>query len=389
MALSQKPYILSIDDDLMAQKILDKVLTSNGYPVTCAPNAREAIQQIHRHKPGLILLDILMPEMNGYDFCASLQKDQKNSDIPIIFLTSMKDEQDKAKAFSVGAVDYLVKPVDTRLLLRKVRYHLQQNTRWKDLSRGVRGFDEGTVPSKFIEFKEILVRKFHLPPLAAQNPASIQPSQIFALSPEMTITGKQLAREMAEFLHLPYLPQIDRDEVQLGVLPTEFCKTHSVVPVKGTCSKLAFALSNPFDWELTDALRKFVRTGSPLEILVTDRENIKFLFQENGKEKNHSAPGSVTLYRDADKKPLFQPHLSTRRAEEDKENFPILHLCNTLLESAVAGRASDIHIEPKEDETIVRLRIDGDMGDFWTLEKSSGAKLISRLKALAEMDITE
>ena len=385
----QKPYILSVDDDLMVQKIIEKVLTRSGYPVTCAQNARQAMDQIRRHRPGLILLDILMPEMNGYDFCASLQKEQRISDMPIIFLTSLGDEQDKTRAFSVGAVDYLLKPLDTKHLLQTVQSHLKMNARWKELCPGVERFDERMAAPKFTEFKEILIRKFRLPPPVGEKLASLQPSQIYALSPEVAITSKQVAMEMAEFLRLPYLPQIGRDMVQIGVLPTEFCKTHFVVPLKGTQSKFAFVLSNPFNWELTDALRKFARTESPLEILVTEGENIELLFRENGKEKTHPAQGKVTIYRDTDKKTIYRPNPSIRKAEEDKENFPILHLTNTLLESAVAERASDIHIEPKENETIVRLRIDGDMGDFWTLEKSSGAKLVSRMKALAEMDITE
>jgi CheY-like chemotaxis protein len=80
---------LSVDDELIIQKIIERTLTGSGYHVFCAQNAREAWKEIYQHEPSLILLDVLMPEMDGYEFCASLQKKQETSNIPVIFLTSL------------------------------------------------------------------------------------------------------------------------------------------------------------------------------------------------------------------------------------------------------------------------------------------------------------
>ena len=388
MTHPESSHILSVDDDLLVQRIVENALRGNGYQVSSVRNAGEAQEQIHRHKPDLILLDVLMPGMNGYEFCAVLQKNPETVYIPIIFLTALEGEMDRAKAFSVGAADYLMKPIDKALLLQKVHSHLQMNTRWRDLPKDFGGLAKGMAPSKFTEFKETLVQEFHLSPQKGEKIASLGPSQICSVSSEMGIANKQIAMRMAEFFHLPYLPRIGWEDV-LGILPAAFCKKYSVVPIKGKQSQIAFVLSNPFNWELTDSLRKFIRPATSLEILVTEIENIEFLFHEDGKEKIQKAQGDNAILPDADKKPKYQTNNIIRRTEEDKENYPILSLTNSLLESAVTERASDIHIEPKEKDTIVRFRIDGDMGDFWTLEKSTGMKLVSRFKALAKMDIAE
>ncbi len=329
MTHPERYYILSVDDDLLIQKIIERTLTGSGYQVLCAQNAQGAMEEIHRHKPDLILLDVLMPEMDGYEFCAALQKNPRTIYIPVIFLTALGGERDKARAFSVGAADYLVKPIDKTLLLQKVHSRLQMNIRWQDLSQNFEALAERTAPSNFGQFKESLARKCYLSPQGWKTLASLRPSQIFSLSSEMGITNKQMAMQMAEFLHLPYLPLIDPADIMLGILPTGFCKNHSVIPIKGKQSRFAFALSNPFNWELTDALRKFTRQGTPLEILVTERENMEFLFQGNGKEKIHKTQRDPAILPDADKERKYPGKTIIRKVKEDPKNYSVLPLTNT------------------------------------------------------------
>ncbi len=386
---SQNPYVLIVDDDPLILLIIQGMLLRGGYQAVCVPSARQALQEIHKREPGLILLDVLMPEMDGYEFCAHLQQNSETAYIPVIFLSSLEDEQSKSKAFSVGAVDYLVKPVDGGLLVQKVQAHLQMNPRWLELRQGTEGTAERTDLPDFTKFKEFLSRKFSLSPEREKKLISLSSSQIYSLSSEMGISNRQAAMSMADFLQLPYLPRIIPDEVSLGVLPSPFCKNHSVVPIKGNRSKPAFVLSNPFDWELIDTLRKFTRRGGPLEILVTELGSIESLFQGNGKGEQHSFEGNDGFLLDPDQKEKSPSKAITGKSHNPNEIPPVHSLTDYLLESAVTEKASDIHIEPKENEVIVRLRIDGNMGDFLTLEKRKGIRLISRFKALAQMDIAE
>ncbi len=385
----QKSYILSVDDDPLSLKIVEKVLASSGHEVICHQHSSQALEEIRRHKPALILLDIMMPGMNGYDFCGNLQKDPQTSDIPVIFLTSLENEQDKARAFALGAADYLSKPFSGPVLLQKINSHLKMNERWRDLSALSSDLQEQVDPSKFSGFKEALARELKLPEEMKNKTLSFPPSQFFSLPSEVGITPKQMAMKMANFLKVPYLPLIDPADILLGVLPNGFCRTHSVVPVKGKKSKFAFVLGNPFNLELADALKKFTRQAIPLEILITEKRNIEILLGENGTEGFHRPLKPGGPFPEGDRGSTELTHVVFSREDAHRENHPIISLTSALLESAANERASDIHIEPKEKETVVRLRVDGDMVDFWHLEKETGSKLVSRMKALAAMDITE
>jgi len=386
---SQNPYVLIVDDDPLILLTIQGLLLRGGYQAVCVPSARQALQEIQKRNPGLILLDVLMPEMDGYEFCAHLQKNSETAYIPVIFLSSLEDEQSKSKAFSVGAVDYLVKPVDGGLLVQKVQAHLQMNPRWLKLRQGTGGTAERTDLPDFKKFKEFLSRKFSLSPGREKKLISLSSSQIYSLSSEMGISNRQAAMSMADFLQLPYLPRIIPDEVSLGVLPSSFCKNYSVVPIKGNRSKPAFVLSNPFDWELIDTLRKFTRRVGPLEILVTELGSIESLFQGIGKGERHGSEGNDGFLLDPDPKEKSPSIAMTGKFHNPKEISPVHSLTDYLLEAAVTEKASDIHVEPKENEVIIRLRVDGNMNDFMTLETRKGTKLISRFKALAQMDIAE
>src|SRR5208337_5592701 len=107
-------------------------LSSSGFRVIACDSGRKALDAIGEAIPDLILLDVMMPEMDGYEVCSRLQKDSAAAYIPVIFITALGEERDKAKAFSVGAVDYLTKPVHKETLLEKVLTHIKTHIRWKE-----------------------------------------------------------------------------------------------------------------------------------------------------------------------------------------------------------------------------------------------------------------
>ncbi|MBR6396378.1 MAG: response regulator [Lachnospiraceae bacterium] len=109
---NSKPNVLVVDDVVINLEILAEIVKSNGYiarTVTSVAQAQEAIKEL---LPQLILLDISMPDMNGFDFCEILKADPKTRDIPVIFVTAMTSLEDKKKGFSLGAVDFISKPFD-------------------------------------------------------------------------------------------------------------------------------------------------------------------------------------------------------------------------------------------------------------------------------------
>jgi two-component sensor histidine kinase/CheY-like chemotaxis protein len=134
----RKGRILIIDDDPASLKMLTAVLTEGGYTVHPADDGELGLRFVKHTPPDLILLDVRMPGMDGYQVCASLKNDTPGIGIPVIFLSSMDRAIDKVKAFRSGAVDYIVKPfeaeevlarIETHLSLRHLREHLECEVR--------------------------------------------------------------------------------------------------------------------------------------------------------------------------------------------------------------------------------------------------------------------
>ncbi|NJL70050.1 MAG: response regulator, partial [Microcoleus sp. SM1_3_4] len=115
---------LVVDDTPDNVRLLSTILTEQGYQVRKALNGQRAISTAQELPPNLILLDVMMPEMNGYEVCAQLKASPITSSIPVIFLSALDDVSDKVKAFEVGAVDYITKPFQDREVLARVANQL-------------------------------------------------------------------------------------------------------------------------------------------------------------------------------------------------------------------------------------------------------------------------
>lgn len=118
-----KKKILLVDDDPNNLNVLKQILTDH-YQLIFATNGEKALEVAVKHEPDLILLDVMMPGMNGYEVCEKLQAYPVTDKIPVIFVTAMSEVEDEAKGFDVGAVDYIQKPVSGPIVLRRVQTHL-------------------------------------------------------------------------------------------------------------------------------------------------------------------------------------------------------------------------------------------------------------------------
>ncbi|MDO9214834.1 MAG: two-component system response regulator [Methylococcales bacterium] len=117
--------ILIVDDTLANLQFLAVLLKEEGYKVRPANSGKLALQAITQKKPDLILLDIKMPEMDGYQVCETLKNNPQTKDIPIIFISALSDVSDKVRAFYVGGVDYITKPFQLEEVKARVATHLQ------------------------------------------------------------------------------------------------------------------------------------------------------------------------------------------------------------------------------------------------------------------------
>ncbi len=117
--------ILVIDDTPANLRLLVNLLSRKGYKVRALPSGRIALAGIHAAIPDLILLDIMMPDMDGYEVCKQLKSDEKTREVPVIFISALHEVLDKVKAFSIGAVDYVTKPFNAQEVIARVETHLE------------------------------------------------------------------------------------------------------------------------------------------------------------------------------------------------------------------------------------------------------------------------
>lgn len=117
--------ILVVDDSPMSLRLLTQILVMQGYRVRSAENGAEALAAVEASAPDLILLDVMMPEISGFEVAERLQADPGSRDIPIIFISALSDEDKKVRAFNAGGVDYISKPIHINEVIARVATHLR------------------------------------------------------------------------------------------------------------------------------------------------------------------------------------------------------------------------------------------------------------------------
>lgn len=151
-----KGRLLIVEDDFDISNMLRIYFDSQGYETIVAPRGEEALEMCRRKLPNLVILDIMLPDINGYEVCRRLRANLRTSHIPIIFLTQRDERSDQIAGLELGADDYITKPFDLQLLLLRVQNSLQRSG-WLSLTSPVTGLPS----SKLIEdqLRQIMRRK--------------------------------------------------------------------------------------------------------------------------------------------------------------------------------------------------------------------------------------
>ena len=135
--------ILLVDDNTTNLQVLRDALDGLGAKLLVAKNGAGALAIVAKARPDLILLDIMMPEMDGYEVCRRLKADEATRHIPVLFLTALSSAEDEAKGLALGAVDYITKPIHPDLVRARVRNHLELKRYQNHLEETVRAADAG------------------------------------------------------------------------------------------------------------------------------------------------------------------------------------------------------------------------------------------------------
>ena len=127
--------ILIVDDNVQNIQILGRILSENGYELVIATGGEEAIKILKRIPVDLILLDINMPGLNGYETFEKIREIDKTKDIPIIFISALAEQEEKIKGLQIGASDYITKPFNKTELLLRIKVHLELKTKKEELQK--------------------------------------------------------------------------------------------------------------------------------------------------------------------------------------------------------------------------------------------------------------
>ena len=120
-----KAEIMIVDDTIENLTLLNELFKSEGFRVRSSNSGELALLSIAKKAPDLILLDIKMPQLDGFEVCKRLKADEKTKNIPIIFITALDETQDRIEAFNLGATDFITKPFDRQEVIVRVRAHIR------------------------------------------------------------------------------------------------------------------------------------------------------------------------------------------------------------------------------------------------------------------------
>ena len=125
MTYSKQPIVLIVDDNPTNLKVLSGAIADYDWKILVATDGESAVEQANYAKPDLILLDVMMPGIDGFETCNQLKQNPVTHEIPIIFMTALCDTVDKVKGLTLGAVDYITKPFQIEEVLARANVHLK------------------------------------------------------------------------------------------------------------------------------------------------------------------------------------------------------------------------------------------------------------------------
>jgi len=134
--MSEQPAVLIVDDSPTTLDLMSAMLRAEGLAVRTADSGQLALAAIAAHPPALVLLDIRMPGIDGFEVCRRLKADPKTRNIPVIFISAANEVEERVEGFRLGAVDYIAKPVQREECLARIKAHLEIGHAFLKVERG-------------------------------------------------------------------------------------------------------------------------------------------------------------------------------------------------------------------------------------------------------------
>lgn len=198
------PKILLIDDDPFQVQLLVTILKLENYDIIGYNDNLKALEDAAQIMPDLILLDLIMPQLDGFEICRRLKADERTRNIPVIFVTAKKDQATESEGFKLGAVDYIVKPFNPVVIKARIRTHLELKRHRDKL--------EQLVQERTVELDKSQQQFQDLVEKSLVGIAIIQDECVVYQNPELTRVISELSQKIKEkdfgFIHTEHLPQL-------------------------------------------------------------------------------------------------------------------------------------------------------------------------------------
>ncbi len=441
--------ILVAEDESDQRAIVTACLEGAGYVPIAVVSGDLVVTTARAEKPALILLDIAMPRLDGYSACRLLKADPELADIPVIFMTTGANLDDKLAGLALGADEFLSKPVDMRELVLRIqllikRSHSRHSPMADEPSASRELTDDAflAVASEEIARSPAALAIVPLPTerheedslllteeirgrdaigacgqMSEQTRSSIQrtgtitPQELkesleeartrhvspwdvlSVLIVEKRVSEDALADTFAQWLKLPRvrIASVNVEPEATKAISETLARKHTCLPLKAEGKSLLLAMANPWDYEAIQdvqfASSLMVRpvVASRTEIL----DGIEAYYVTEGRLQAFvgqvpDATDFRVLTADGEEMDPEKPNTQTTA-----ESSPVVKLCNVILRDSILARASDIHLEPELSAVPVRLRVDGVLRHYMQVPKWLQNAVVSRLKILANLDITE
>jgi len=190
----EKARILVVDDEPTNIEIIQGYLEKE-YDIVSASSGKEALEKISKEKPDVVLLDIMMPELSGYEVCAKLKKDESTRFIPVVIVTALSDIEDKIEAIEAGADDFLTKPINSMELVTRVRSLLRIKYYYEQLVKSKEQIEAQN------DFRTIII---NILPILLQSIEPARKNEVIS----------QMSKQVEDVIWVKYIHEIPEEIIQ-------------------------------------------------------------------------------------------------------------------------------------------------------------------------------
>lgn len=383
--------ILCIDDNKDIIDNLVTILTKSGFLVYSAITPALGLAIAKKLEPELVLLDIMLPGMDGYAVCKALQQNLQTSKIPVVFLSALNQPQNKISALAAGGVDYITKPFDKEALLAVARRYAVKRAVVPGAALPPRVLrclpGAGGGPCNFSDFKISVIDGFKLDGAGAKAVMALHPGDVYQLAGILGITSARVARLIAGFSKHPYLPVINPDDLKPDVLPEKFAVHNNIAAVNAPGGATLVATGHPFNFELHEMIHNLL--GADFDFGITEPSNISVLYKLGAEYGTDSQKIPGTEGAALEESALNRLRTGAKSVQNEMNEPYVKYLTGKLLQYLAAEKNSEARIEAKGAVYLVSVGPADALEEFSRFNRKTGNMVVARLKALGGMDILE